>query len=51
MHCTPWVHTRTCAHTHAPQDESSAPTLDELGISDLAVEEGAAATFQPEVEV
>ena len=31
------------------QDDSSVPTLDELGISDLALEEDSAATFQPVV--
>lgn len=33
------------------QDDSSVPTLDELGISELATEGDAAATFQPEVEM
>ena len=33
------------------QDDSSAPTLDELGISDIALEEDSAATFQPPVEM
>ena len=29
------------------QDDSSVPTLDELGITDFAIEEDSAATFQP----